>query len=306
MAIDQQTAYARSAQERQGPRKTTAEPRRGADSVCFWREKRFDDLECLKARFYRHAYAPHVHDTFALGVIVAGAEAFTYRGARHVAPAGSLVAVNPDELHDGAPAGEGFAYRMLYPSVALVQDIADELDDRPAGFPAFRAAVMDDPEAAARLGEAHALMEAHVLRGAPKLAVDEAFTTALTLMVRRHSVSEPRGRRLGQEPGPIRRARRFIDDLYMQDLTLDGLARIAGLSRYHFLRAFRREVGVTPHAYLTHRRIAAAKLFLAGAEPLSEVALACGFYDQSHFSRAFKGCTGLTPGQYRRGSRAAA
>jgi AraC-like DNA-binding protein len=84
------------------------------------------------------------------------------------------------------------------------------------------------------------------------------------------------------------------------------LAGVAGLSRYHFLRAFRREVGVTPHAYLTHRRIAAAKLFLAGAEPLSEVALACGFYDQSHFSRAFKGCTGLTPGQYRRGSRAAA
>jgi AraC-like DNA-binding protein len=302
MAIDQQTAYARSAQARQGRPNSAADKRRGADSVCFWREKRFDDLECLKARFYRHAYAPHVHDTFALGVIVGGAEAFTYRGARYVAPAGSLVAVNPDELHDGAPAGEGFAYRMLYPSVALVQDIADELDDRPAGFPAFREAVMDDPEAAARLSEAHALMEA----GAAKLAVDEAFTAALSLMVRRHSVSEPRGRRLGQEPGPIRRARRLIDDLYMQDLTLEGLAGVAGLSRYHFLRAFRREVGVTPHAYLTHRRIAAAKLFLAGAEPLSEVARACGFYDQSHFSRAFKGCTGLTPGQYRRGSRAAA
>ncbi len=302
MAIDQQTAYARSAQGRQEPRKTAAVPRREADSVRFWREKRFDDLECLKARFYRHAYAPHAHDTFALGVIVGGAEAFTYRGARHVAPAGSLVAVNPDELHDGAPAGEGFAYRMLYPSVALVQDIADELDDRPAGFPAFREAVMHDPEAAARLSAAHALMEA----GAPKLAIDEAFTTALSLMVRRHSVNEPRGRRLGQEPGPIRRARRLIDDLYMQDLTLDGLAGLAGLSRYHFLRAFRREVGVTPHAYLTGRRIAAAKLFLAGEEPLSEVALACGFYDQSHFSRAFKGCTGLTPGQYRRGSRAAA
>ena len=81
---------------------------------------------------------------------------------------------------------------------------------------------------------------------------------------------------------------------------------MAGLSRYHFLRAFRRETGVTPHAYLTGRRIAAAKALLAGDQPLSEVALACGFYDQSHFSRSFKGCTGLTPGQYRRGSRAAA
>lgn len=297
MAIDQQTAYALSK-----PQAGDAGPGRTGDSVCFWREGRFDDLECLKARFYRHAYAPHVHDTFALGVILAGAEAFRYRGVRHVAPAGSLVAVNPDELHDGAPAGEGFAYRMLYPSVELVQGIADELADRPAGFPAFQEPVMDDPRAARLLGEAHALMEAR----APRLAVDEAFTTALSLMVDRHSVNEPRGRRLGREAGPIRRARRQIDDLYMQDLTLDGLAGVAGLSRYHFLRAFRRDVGVTPHAYLTSRRIAAAKGLLAGAAPLSEVALACGFYDQSHFSRAFKGCTGVTPGQYRRGARAAA
>lgn len=297
MAIDQKTAYALSAGEQRG---------RAADSVCFWREPRFDDLECLKARFFRHSYAPHAHDTFAIGVILEGAEAFHYRGVHHVAPAGSLVAVNPDELHDGAPARDGFAYRMLYPSVDLVQGIADELDDRAAGFPAFREAIMADHEVAGLLGTAHALMEDHVQRAAPKLAVDEAFTAALSLMVRRHSHNEPRGRRLGQEPGPIRRARRMIDDLYMQDLTLIDLAEKAGLSRYHFLRAFRREVGVTPHAYLTGRRIAAAKPLLAGDAPLSEVALACGFYDQSHFSRAFKGSTGVTPGQYRRGSRPAA
>src|SRR3546814_9283188 len=92
----------------------------------------------------------------------------------------------------------------------------------------------------------------------------------------------------------------------MQDLTLTELAESAGFSRFHFLRAFRREVGVTPHAYLTGRRIAAAKRLLDGDQALSEVALACGFYDQSHFSRSFKGCSGVTPGQYRRGLRAAA
>ena len=203
MAIDQQTAYALSAP---GSGRGRSGVRAASDSVCFWREARFDDLECLTARFFRHAYTPHLHDTFAIGVIEAGAEAFRYRGARHVAPAGSLVAVNPDELHDGCPARDGFAYRMIYPSVAIVQGIADELRDRPAGFPAFREAVMDDPTVAARLASAHALMEAR----ADKLAVDEAFTAALSLMVRRHAHSAPQGRRLGREVGPIRRARRHI------------------------------------------------------------------------------------------------
>jgi AraC-like DNA-binding protein len=105
---------------------------------------------------------------------------------------------------------------------------------------------------------------------------------------------------------PIRRARKLVDDSYMEDLTLNQLAAAAGLSRFYFLRAFRREVGVTPHAYLTGRRIAAAKVLLDGPQALSEVAVACGFYDQSHFTRSFKGCTGVTPGQYRHGSRAAA
>ena len=301
MAIDQQTAYALSAREAPEATDSAGAAQRG-DAVCFWRERRFDDLECLKARFFRHAYAPHVHDTFAIGVILAGAEAFRYRGARHIAPAGSLVAVNPDELHDGQPSEDGYAYRMLYPSVALVQAIADELDDRPAGFPAFAQPVMQDAEAAARLSAAHALMEGR----ADRLAVDEAFTAALSLLVRRHSRSEAQGRRLGREALPIRRARRLVDDFYMQDLTLNQLAAAAGFSRFYFLRAFRREVGVTPHAYLTGRRIAAAKVLLDGDQALSEAALACGFYDQSHFTRAFKGCTGVTPGQYRRGLRAAA
>jgi AraC-like DNA-binding protein len=296
MTVDQQTAYDLSARDG-----AAAPADGGGDVVRFWRERRFDDLECLKARFSRHSYAPHAHDTFAIGVIVAGAEAFHYRGVRHVAPAGSLVAVNPDELHDGRPEGESFAYRMLYPSIELVQRIADDLGERPAGFPAFTRPVMQDPEVAARLSAAHALMEGQ----ADRLAVDDALTAALTLMVCRHSASDTRGRRLGREAAPIRRARQHADESFMQDLTLDELAATAGLSRFYFLRAFRREVGVTPHAYLTGRRIAAAKLLLDGDVPLSEVALACGFYDQSHFTRSFKGCTGVTPGQYRRGSRAA-
>jgi len=273
--------------------------------VRFWREQRYDDLECLKARYYRHSYAPHTHDTFAVGVILEGAESFRCRGVSHIAPAGSLVTVNPDELHDGKPHGDSFAYRMFYPSVALIQRLADDLagdlgmdrGTRTGGLPLFREAVIHDPDLAARFNHLHGLLE----HRSPKLAVDEAFTGAMTEMVRRYTVLDPKGRRLGRESRTVGRVRALIDAEYMQDLTLSELAIEAGFSRFHLLRAFRREVGITPHAYMTGRRIAAAKGLLAGPEPLSAVAQACGFYDQSHFNRAFKSWTGLTPGQYRSG-----
>lgn len=290
MSIDHKTAYGRSGARRQ-------------DQVCFWREQRYDDLECLKARFFHHSYTPHTHDTFAVGVIISGAEAFRYKGSRHIAPAGSLVAVNPDELHDGEPEGDAYAYRMFYPSVSLVQQIAKDLDEggsgQGGGFVAFREPVIDDPELAASFIQLHALLE----YGAPRLAVDEAFTEAMTVMVARHGDKEHGGRRLGRESQAVGRVRRMLDDCYMQDLTLEELAQEAGFSRFHLLRRFRREVGVTPHTYLTGRRVAAAKEGLAGAAPLSDIAVTSGFYDQSHFTRALKGWTGLTPGQYRRGLR---
>jgi len=67
MSIDQQTAYALSAPQ---DVRDAAGQGGAADSVCFWREPRYDDLECLTARFFRHASTPHVHDTYAIGEVV--------------------------------------------------------------------------------------------------------------------------------------------------------------------------------------------------------------------------------------------
>ncbi len=71
------------------------------DRVRFWRAPRWDDLECLSAEFVRHAYAPHLHDTYAVGVIEAGAERFRYRGAEHIAPAGSWSRSRPTRCMTG-------------------------------------------------------------------------------------------------------------------------------------------------------------------------------------------------------------
>jgi AraC-like DNA-binding protein len=101
------------------------------------------------------------------------------------------------------------------------------------------------------------------------------------------------------ERSAVRRARDYLTEHYATDLGLEELAAVAGLSRAHLIRAFRKEFHITPHAFLTDIRIRAARRRLQAGELPAEVALECGFADQAHFTRHFKARTGLTPGQYR-------
>jgi AraC family transcriptional regulator len=94
-------------------------------------------------------------------------------------------------------------------------------------------------------------------------------------------------------------------DMFVGDLTgatpLQEIAHACGLSVSHFSRAFRRSTGFSPHAWLLQTRIEAAKAMLRrGEEPLSLIALASGFADQSHFTRVFTRRVGLSPGAWRR------
>ncbi|MFT3803932.1 MAG: AraC family transcriptional regulator [Burkholderiaceae bacterium] len=92
-------------------------------------------------------------------------------------------------------------------------------------------------------------------------------------------------------------------DVESDDLSLASLARQAAMSRYHFLRTFRRIVGMTPHQYLLHVRMRKAALRIrATREPLTTIALNAGFNDLSTFSRRFRGVMGASPSEYRRAS----
>jgi len=124
------------------------------DSAVFWRVPRLG-LDCLRARFRRHAYARHTHETYALAAILEGCETFFHRGRQHYATPGAIALVGPDELHDGAPHDErGFVYRTLYPSVDLMREVAEEISGKPVLHPPrFRESVVHDPELAALLTE---------------------------------------------------------------------------------------------------------------------------------------------------------
>jgi len=96
------------------------------------------------------------------------------------------------------------------------------------------------------------------------------------------------------------RARRYVEERYADGLRLQQLAEHVSLSPYYFLRVFRAEVGMPPHAYLDSVRVRHAQRLIEAGEPLARVAADVGYSSQSHFTRSFKRIIGATPGQYAR------
>lgn len=101
----------------------------------------------------------------------------------------------------------------------------------------------------------------------------------------------------------LRPAVELLRERFADVVTLDELAEVARTDRFSLLRVFAREVGTTPHAYQMRLRMARARVLIARGVPLSEVALAVGYSEQSALTRAFKGVVGITPGAYARAVR---
>jgi transcriptional regulator of acetoin/glycerol metabolism len=110
----------------------------------------------------------------------------------------------------------------------------------------------------------------------------------------------PESSRGGLSPAKTRRVCDYIEGHLDEKIRLDGLATLAGLSTDHFARAFHQSVGMPPHTYLLRRRLEHVEHMLRETRvPLSEIALATGFSDQSHLARHFRRWAGMSPRQVR-------
>lgn len=259
----------------------------------YWRS---DDraLEAMHAHFERHVYHRHSHETYSFGVTEDGHQAFRCRGGAHTSAAGMVIAFNPDDPHDGHAADElGFTYRIVHFGANLVADVLADIADRPAGLPLFAAPVVADPVLARNLRGLHAAL----LGGAPALRRDELLTASVGAMVARASTDRLRR---GPSGGVAARARRLLDERFLDDVGADELAEAAGCSRFALYRAFRREFGMAPSDYQRQLRLRAARrLLLADGTAVADVAARTGFADQSHLTRWFVRYYGLTPRGFR-------
>lgn len=268
----------------------------------FFRHPALPDSDLLTAHFIEHRFVPHWHDFYAIPVIEAGAEVFQYCGQQLVVSPGRMGVVNPGEVHTGeAVSDEGWRYRVFYPPVPVMQQLADELAGRPAPMPWFPAQVVDDAPLCSLLGAAHRLLE----HGDDPLQAESLLVSGLSQLLQRHAGARPDRALLYKDDARVQQMLLRLADDPAADLNLQMLADQVGLSRYHAVRLFSQTVGMPPHAWRVQLRVNRAATALRRGVPVAQVALDAGFTDQSHFTRHFKRAFGVAPGRWQQARRAA-
>ncbi|MNS16356.1 Virulence regulon transcriptional activator VirF [compost metagenome] len=264
----------------------------GPDRHSFWHDPALPFIEARAVQDGRHVcYDKHSHPHFSIGAITGGHSHYLNQRSRQEVGPGSLVLMNPEEVHACNPiADQPWSYLMFYLDTDWLRSQQEEAglgsEFRPFDMTASR-----DPLLYQGLQHLH-----HQLVQAPDPLAREVachlFSRQLLARLTPASWDD-------RPPQHLQRAAELMQDDSASPLSLSQLSAVAGLTPSHFVRAFSQHYGMTPHAYLLDRRIRHARTLLKQGQPLAEVALASGFADQAHFQRQFKRRVAATPGQYR-------
>lgn len=255
-------------------------------------------IETIRAHFQGHAYDPHWHDSYLVGVTEQGVQQFNCRRRRNVSTPGQVFLLEPGEIHDGhAPTEEGFTYSTLYLDPHWIgREMHALFEDAPAGCqPSFADTLAHDPTLAHATLQAFNALHGNEVRMLRQAAIDNLLAKMTGHLHWR--LCQPQDPRL---PRVALRARDYLHAHLDEEIGLDDLARITGVDRFRLTRAFKAAFGLAPHAYLIQLRLARARTLLARGDTPAQVASALGFADQSHLGRWFRRAYRLTPADYRK------
>lgn len=241
-------------------------------------------LRAVAGRDVAGDFPRHVHRSLVVGLVDEGVRLVSMDGAQTSVPVGDLFVIPPGRGHACRTGGGPHSYRLLCLPAGVRPDLAD-----------LRTPAVNCPEAARLMDRFFGLLPP----GPETLERRERLLPALLDLV---ADAAPRR---GREPEPplhrsVRRAALAIETDPAGEHSLDDLARVARLSKFRLQRLFVSGTGMSPADFRLHCRIRLALELLEQGTPLAETALACGFADQSHFTKAFSRAVGAPPGRFLR------
>lgn len=234
----------------------------------------------------------HRHAAYQVGVLAGGVGHAFYRGA-HWTLGDELIVFESGEPHAGRLVSPSGWLRRTFLTIEphALERVASEVAGRAVSLPHF-------PEPSAPgLGPHFVRLFADLHQGTTLLAAEEKTVDALALLIGRCADVKLTLPRAGAEPRAVLEARAYLEAHLAESVSLARLGEVTQMNWDYLRRVFRRHVGVSPHRYQVLLRLEQAKRLVWQGVPLGHAALAVGFADQAHLTRAFRSYFGVSPGR---------
>lgn len=235
----------------------------------------------------------HFHDYYVIGFIESGRRYLSCKNREYTIEPGDLLLFNPRDSHACEQIdGKTLDYRCINVQPETMSKAVLEITGRDC-LPCFTPQVVFHSELVPLLKELHSA----ILQEEKDFKKEELFFFLLEQLIEEYTEREM-PQQQPEQSTEIGAICEFLEKNYRENITLEDLSSLTGLSKYYLLRSFTKQKGISPYSYLETIRVGRAKKLLEqGVQPI-DAALETGFTDQSHFSNFFKKFIGLTPKQY--------
>ena len=248
-------------------------------------------VEAYQFEGIKQKFPNHFHQFYVIGFIEKGKRFLSCKNKEYVIAPNDLLLINPYDSHYCEQIDNTLLdYRSLHIEPAVMKTLCYWITEKEQ-LPIFQQTVIPRYRDINDFKQLHKL----ILSNKQSMEKEEAFYLFMGNLLQHYaSFSDEK-----DEPSQnIQQAVLYIQQHFDQPITLDFLSELMSINKYSLIRQFTHFQGVTPHQYVTAIRIGEAKKLMEHQENLSDIAMATGFSDQSHFTRAFKALIGVTPKQY--------
>ncbi|KQR73843.1 AraC family transcriptional regulator [Burkholderia sp. Leaf177] len=267
------------------------------DRVAYHRSNTTPGLVLGEARFSDFRFDRHYHLDYHVGLVTEGVQRQRHRGNTDFLAPGRISLMPPGEIHDGVCHGDSaYTLKTFRLSPELLGAVTAEIAGSTAE-PALAGVLLENAGLAARLINLHSTMQTNA--DTAPLSLQSEWLTLFDHLFTQSRVVVPQSVKGTLPADNWRRVKDYCHAQLAQKISLDDLAALCGLERFHFLKLFKQTAGMTPHAWLVRLRVERAAIILhRTSRSIADVAQDVGFYDQSHFNRAFRRAFGVAPSRY--------
>lgn len=253
------------------------------------------NIEAYRFKGIMQKFPAHFHEYYVIGFIEEGQRYLVCKGEEYIINPGDLLLFNPYDTHSCEQIdGKTLDYRCINVKPEVMRKVMLEINGD-ENLPCFKQSVLYHSKLVSNLRELHL----KISQDESEFKKEELFLYLLEELIQTHSdlTILPLASETSHE---IKTVCNYLEENYTKTITLNDLSALTRWSKYHLLRSFTKQKGISPYSYLETIRVNHAKKLLEqGIKPI-EVTSLTGFSDQSHLTKFFKRLVGLTPKQYMR------